>query len=211
MIQDAGEGLTLRRILFEQGGEAGFRGAVDEGGAARTVDERLDALPPGLRSAAPEEVVAVVARVLDLEVIDVLAAGWRKWEELAGAARRSLEVPGETEVVELVDHRMTSAHHPHVEVTVDGKQVARIGVEIELDIDLHAVTAVVSGGRLSALRSGRADVAGKVAIEGVQVVQATRRVELPIEVGLGAGIPLVARPDIVILPPAPTDEPTTAG
>jgi len=92
----------------------------------------------------------------------------------------------------------------------DGKQIAQIGVEIEIAIELHAVTAVVASGRLSALRSGRADVAAELAIEGVQLARATRPVELPMEIGLGAGIPLLSRADVATLPPAPTDEPTIA-
>jgi hypothetical protein len=209
MIEEVGDVLTLRRILFGGDGEDELLHAVDEQGAAGAVDRRLDPLPPGLRAATREEVVTAVAGVLDQRLVDVLAAGWKRWDELAAAARRTLETPGETEIVELVDHEITSTHHPSVDVTIDGRPVARIEVEVEVAIELHAVTAVVSGGRLSALRSGRADVTAEMAIEGVQVARATRQLALPIEVALGDGIQLAGRSDVVILPPAPSDRPPT--
>ncbi len=75
---------------------------------------------------------------------------------------------------------------------------------IDLGIELHAVRAVVANGCLTALRSGRADVEAVLTVEGVEVARASRPVELSIEVGLGAGIPLAGPPDLVTLPPSPT-------
>lgn len=211
MIEGTGDGLTLRQILYEEGGDEDLRRAVDETDADGAIDRQLDQLPPGLHAAAHEEVLTIVSGVLEMRFVDVLVAGWRKWDVLAAAARRTLEAPGEREIVELADHEITSTHHPHVDVDVDGYRVAQIDVEISFAVRLHAVTAVVTGGRLSALRSGRADVDAKVAIEGVDVARQSRPVELPIEVSLGAGIPLVARLDVVTLPPAPAERPTTTG
>ena len=179
--------LSLRRILFGQANDEGVRASLNEKGGGN-VDPRIASVPPTLRGPAREEVFTVVARVLDLPVIDVLAAGWRKWDAIEKAATQTLETPGETELVELVDHTITSLHHPRIDVVLDGQQIAEVRVEISVTIDLHAVTAIVTGGRLSALRSGRADVRVTLSVEEVQVAEATRRVELPIEVGLGDGI-----------------------
>ena len=190
MSHAAGDGPTLRRILFEQEGDSGLRSAMRDSGASGAVDGRLGALSPGLRTIANDEVIAVIAGVLDLRLFDVLATGWRKWEDLAGAARRSLEMPGQTEIVELVDHRITSTHRPHVDVKLDERPIAEIAVQIEIEIELHALTAVVSEGRLSALRNGRATVSAELAVEGVQVARPALPIELPLEVGLGEGIPV---------------------
>ncbi len=207
MIEEADGGPTLRRILFDDGGGGDLDEPADAAGATGAIDGRLGALPPGLRAAARAEILKVIAGVLDQGLADVLAAGWRRWDEISAAARRSLETPGSREIVELADHEITSTHRPSVDVTFDGKKITEIEATIELAAELHAVTAVVAGGRLTALRTGRADVSASLAIVGVEVAKRSCRVELPIEVGLGAGIPLVERPEIVVLPAAPADEP----
>jgi hypothetical protein len=118
-------------------------------------------------------------------------------------------LPGETEIVDLVDHEITLSHRPHVDVMLDGKKIAQIEGEIEVTIELNDVTAVITGGHLSALRSGRANITVRLAIEGMRAAEATRRIELPIEIAIGDGIPLVEPTDVVVLPPAPTGEATT--
>jgi hypothetical protein len=209
MTETAVDGLTLRRILFEEGSDAELRGAMDRAGTTESVEERLAALPARLRAIALDEIVGVIERVLDDTVVDVLAAGWRKWDVLAAAGRLSLESPGQTEIVELVDHRITSTHHPAVDVTVDGVQVAEITLQIEIVILLHALTAVVTQGRLVALRSGRGELSVNLALDGVPLTSATRQIELPIGVELGEGIPLVPAAETAIMPPAPAGPSTT--
>jgi hypothetical protein len=190
MTEDSGTPLTLRRIL-EQDPEGSIPLTPKENAGADTLDQRLDRLPPSLRAAAREEIITTISRVLDRRLVDVLATGWGKAGELTAAAHRSLQVPGETEIVELVDHEITLIHRPHVDVIFDGDKVAQIDAEIGVTIVLHAVTAVVASGRLSALRSGRADVTARLSIEGMRLAETNRRIELPIEVALGDGIPLV--------------------
>jgi len=208
MNEATGEELTVGGVLTEGRGDDALRGALREGDVARAIDRQLKVVPRGLRAFARDEVVGVAIGALDLPLINVMAAGWRKWGELTDAAGRTLEMPGATEIVELHDERITSTHHPRIDVTLDKEEIAHIDLGLELDIVLHAVTAVVSDGRLSALRTGRADVTARLSVEDKTLAEATRPVELPIEIGLGAGISLVDAPDVVVLPASPTDEPT---
>lgn len=192
MTDGADSTLTLRQILLEQGSDGGgvAEGAQQETGAD-TLGVHLERLPPALRAAAAEQIVTLVERVLDRRLVDLLGSGWRKWEQLAEAARRTLHDPGEVEIIELVDHEISSIQRPHVDIAFDGRKVAEVGAEAAVEIMLHAITAVVEEGRLSALRSGRADVDARLSIEGTLVAEASRQVDLSIEIALGEGIPLV--------------------
>ena len=204
MTDGADSTLTLRQILLEQGsdGDGVAEGAQQETGAD-TLGAHLERLPPALRAAAAEQIVTLVARVLDRRLVDLLGSGWRKWEQLAEAGRRTLHDPGEVEIVELVDHEIASIQRPHVDITFDGRKVAEVGAEAAVEITLHSVTAVVEEGRLSALRSGRADVDARLSIEGALVAEASRQVDLSIEIALGDGIPLVeAAERVTALPDA---------
>jgi hypothetical protein len=208
MNEATGEELTVGGVLTEGRADDALRGALSEGDVATAIDRRLEIVPRWLRAFARDEVVGVAISAFDLPLISVLAAGWRKWDELTDAARRTLEMPGATEIIELRDERITSTHHPRIDVTLDREEIAHIDLGLELDIVMHAVTAVVCDGHLSALRTGRADVTARLSVEDQTLVEATRPVELPIEIGLGAGISLVDVPDIVVLPASPTDGPT---
>src|SRR5262245_21250640 len=200
--------LTLAQILFEQGEDA-MRAAIAQGDASGSIEERFaKELSSRLRAIVLDEIVSVMRRVLGVAVVDLLAAGWKKSEPLAAAARRSVQTPGSTEIVELLDHRITSTHRPGVDVTVDGVTVAEIRLDIEIVIELHGLTAVVTEGRLSALRTGRGEATLDVSLDGTPLPPVTRPIDLEIEIDLGQGIPLIPEVvDTMALRPAPAEQP----
>ncbi|MGH2659605.1 MAG: hypothetical protein ACRDHS_08055 [Actinomycetota bacterium] len=195
-------GFTLRRMLFgDEHDDEVLRGALADSGVLDAAVTTQEGVSAGLLTAARDEVARVTAGLLDLDLVDVLVGGWRKYGALAEAARRSLNSPGAEEVVDLAVHRITSTHRPRIDLMVDGVKVAEVDFAIDLTIDLHAVRAVLVGGRLIALRSGRADLHAELTCEGVSVASATRQVELPVIVPLGSGVTLTE--PTVILPPSP--------
>lgn len=196
--------LTTGSILFEEedAGDA-VLGALQDWGGLETVADGLAAIPPGLREAALERLGGVVGEALDLDVTSVLKLGWQRYSSLTDAARRSLDSPGAEEVVELATHRITSSHEPHVEIIFDDVPIATIALRIDLKLDLHAVQAVIAGGRLVALRSGRVDLQADLSCEGVPVKSATRSVDLNLVMELGAGIALVQPSEPVVIPDSP--------
>ena len=205
--------LTLAQILFEQGEDA-LLAAIAQGGTTGSIEEKLaKELSSRLRKIVLDEIVTVMRRVLGVAVVDLLGAAWRKYEPLAAAARRSLESPGTAEIVELLDHRITSSHQPGVDITVDGVKVAEIRLDVEVAIEIHGLTAVVTDGRLSALRTGRGEASLNVSVDGAPLPPVTRPFDLAMEMDLGEGIPLI--PDAVETeslppPPATADQPTPA-
>jgi hypothetical protein len=152
----------------------------------------LDQLPQITRDAAAREVKAAVTGLLDVSLIGVLVSAWRTHEDLTSAARRTLAVPGTTELVPLAEHQITSAMHPYVTVFVDGYQVATIHLDLSFLFDVQAVLAGVRDGYLVALHSGRCEVTATLAIEKTEV--ASRRVSftLPGVVPLNPGVRLLS-------------------
>ena len=152
----------------------------------------LDRLPQLTRDAAVREARAAVTGLLDVSLIGVLVSAWRTHEDLTSAARRTLAVPGTTELVPLAEHQITSVMHPYVTVFVDGYQVATIHLDLSFLFDVQAVLAGIRDGQLVALHSGHCDVTATLAIEKTEV--ASRRVSftLPGVIPLNPGIRLLS-------------------
>ena len=152
----------------------------------------LDRLPQVTRDAAVREVRSAVTALLDVNLIGVLVSAWKTHHDLISAARRTLNVPGSTEVVPLADHQITSAVHPYVNVFVDGIQVATIHLDLSFLFDVKAVLAGIRDGHLVALRSGHCDVTATLAIEQTDVASKQISFQLPGVVPLNPGIRLLS-------------------
>ncbi len=192
---------SLRQLLFP-GAETATQveQQLEERSTLEPAVRKLDRVPSTLVGVAAGKVGSIVAGFLEIDVFDLLLAGWRKYEALMTAARQTVETPGEEQVVELVTHRVVSTHRPRIDVEVDGVEVGSVDVEIDVALVLHAVRAVVTAGRLTALRSGLVDIEAKLSCEGVEIASKNRRLDLALELDLGPGVSLL---DYVVLPEAP--------
>ena len=152
----------------------------------------LDRLPQITRDAALREAKAAVTGLLDVSLIGVLVSAWRTHEDLTSAARRTLAVPGSTELVPLAEHQITSVMHPWVTVFVDGYQVATIHLDVSFLFDVQAVLAGIRDGYLVALHSGHCDVTATLAIEKTDVASKRVSFTLPGVVPLNPGVRLLS-------------------
>jgi hypothetical protein len=153
--------------------------------ALRTHDV-LSSLDSGLRQisavgreAAYSEVASAAREVLDLDLGELLVAGWRKPGELAAAAERTAADPSSSEVVELAPHRITSVHRPLVELLVDDVLVASLPLELQVELQVRSLVATVRHGDIVGLRSGSCEATATLAAEGRQLARSQDRLELP--------------------------------
>lgn len=184
---------TALKLVF--GGDADIPGliaarlpAVTDGG---DLGRALEKLPQVMREAATHELAAAAAGLLDLNPIDVILDGWREHADLTAAARRTLASHSSTELVGLVAHRITLTQEPYVSLLADGHRVATLQLEVSLVLDVTAVVARISAGRLTALQSGHCDVTATLAMQGIDVATQRARLELPGMIEFGSGIPLL--------------------
>jgi hypothetical protein len=189
------EPVTARAFLL--GGTGGdddaqlISRALAEQNAVSSWGLALARLSGSAQGAVRDEVAASAAGVLDLDLGDVLIAGWRKHRDLVEAARQTAAAPAESTVVPLLSHRVTSAHHPAVEVLVDGVRIHTVRMDLTLAFGVDAVVAVVRQGWLVELRSGTATVSGELCVEGVPLVRRKLTLDLPGVLRIGSGIPLL--------------------
>jgi Cu/Ag efflux protein CusF len=152
----------------------------------------LENLPKTTYDAAVREVTAATTGLLNVDLIRMLVAGWRKHHDLTAAAWHTLAAPGSIELVDLATHQVTTTQHPSVTVLVDGHRVASLQLSLSVVFTISALTAKISAGRLAALHPGRCDVTVTLAIQETNVITRQARLELPGVIPFRPGTRLLA-------------------
>ncbi|GHB51409.1 hypothetical protein GCM10010347_21490 [Streptomyces cirratus] len=206
------EPLTVRALLL--GSEDSAPGVLAESlqahRAAAGVIPGGRGLTPAAGRAVESELATVVNGFLDLDLVALVAAGWSRYRALTEAARRTRQYPGSEEVVALATHRITSAHHPSVDLLVDGAPTATVGVDLTVVFKITGLVAVVRDGLLVAVRSGQCAVEAKLAVRDIVVASRKGRLDLPATLRLREPIDLLpgrAVPPPPPFPPAPPPAP----
>jgi hypothetical protein len=166
--------------------------SADIGGEIR---DALDRLPPLTRETAVSQISSAAAELLNVNLADVVADGWRRHADLTAAARRTLAVPGSTDLVDLASHRVTAGQEPYVSLLVDGHRIATVRFELSLVFEISALLAEVRAGRLVALHSGRCEVTGALAIQDINTITRQAHVDIPGMIPLHEGIRLLPAHD----------------
>ena len=143
------------------------------------------------RKAAVQEAATTAAALLKVDLIDVLARGWREHRDIVAAARRTLAAPLSTELVSMATHQVTLEHRPSVSVLVDGQKVATLELGLSIVFDVNALLLGISGGRLIAVHSGRCEITGTLAVQGTDLLVKHAHLELPGVISLRRGIRLL--------------------
>jgi hypothetical protein len=159
------------------------------------LDRALRGVPPAARATAVKEVKATAAGLLDINLIDMLIAGWRTYRDLTSAARRTLAQPGSKELVSLVTHRITAEQQPYVRVLVNGQPVVTVQLKFSVDFDVSALLAEITEGQLVAIHTGRCDITATLAVDDIGVATGQTRLELPGAVPVSPGIRLLPAAD----------------
>lgn len=169
--------------------------------------------PPSLTEVVRHELAEATTGLMSINLADVVAAGWKKYQALTEAARRTHDDPLAKELVSLTTHKIASVHHPSVELYLDGTSIATVEIELEVALTIAALIAVVKEGRLAEIQSGSCTASGSLAVQGVDMIKRQRKFDVCGAFRLGRGVPLLAptRSDQAVEPVAVRKaEPTTA-
>src|SRR5215470_17957604 len=191
----AGEGSTPTALdlLFGRGADAAetLAGEISSLGGGQDLGCALAPLPETVRKAAAQEAGTTAAALLKVDLAGVLVRGWREHRDIVSAARRTLAVPGSTELVVVSSHEITLDQRPSISVLVDGQRVATLQLGLSIVFDLNALLLGISGGRLTGVRSGRCDITATLAVQGTGMLSKRAHLELPAVISLRRGIRLL--------------------
>lgn len=159
-------------------------------GATSSLSGPVADLTAHAQRAFSRDVGKLALELVDLDLGKVLLTGWRKHRDLLAAARRTEQVAGSRETVRLATHRVRSRHEPSIDVLAGETRLTTIVLTIDLVLEVAALEASVSSGRLTALHSGSAKITATFATKDIILLTRSAPLRLPLEVPLGDGIPL---------------------
>src|SRR5215470_18434994 len=136
--------LSIRTFLLGGGKddtETLRRSLVDTGALSTCGGSLLARLTDAAGEAVYDRLASVVAELLDIDLGDVLIAGWRLHRRLQQAAAATMISPGSKEVVELGKHEIPATYEPTIDLIVNEKRLHTF--HVKLDIVLEITTAVV--------------------------------------------------------------------
>jgi hypothetical protein len=144
-----------------------------------------------------QRVGEVLHRLLDVDLGELVLEGWAERTELADAVLRT-RLGRVAEEVRVGDHRITSTHHPTVDVLAGGSPVTALRFELVVALRLRRVVAVVRGGLLVDVPVGQLTATAALTLHGEELVASSGRGPVGAVLRLGDGLlvpgPAVAHP-----------------
>jgi hypothetical protein len=191
MTEPLNEAATLRDLLFGDAAGNASDALAESLREHGTLAPLVSGVPP-LTAVVNRKVADATDGLLSLNLADVAANGWRKFDALRQAARRTCEPAGtDEEIVTLASHRIECSQHPTIELFVDGKSIATIQIDLQIAMDIAGGLAVVQRGRLTEIRTARCTVSGSLAIQQTVIKRKQRQFDLPGAVRLRNGVALL--------------------
>jgi hypothetical protein len=191
----AGESSTLSALdlLFDTDTDAAetLAGEILWPGGDQSLGRAIAHLPETTRQAAAQEAATMMAALLKVDLAGVLVRGWSKHRDIVSAARRTLAVPGSTELVSMSSHEVKLDQRPSVSVLVDGHQVATLQFGLSIVFEINALLLGISGGRLVTIHSGRCDITATLAVQATDLFVRHAHLELPDVLRLRRGFRLL--------------------
>src|SRR5215467_9218077 len=189
----AGEGSTLSALdlLFGPDVAETLAGEILSLGGDQGLGRAVAHLSETTRQAAAQEAATTMTALLEVDLAGVLVRGWSEHRDIVCAARRTLAVPGSTELVSMSSHEVTLDQRPSVSVLVDGHQVATLQFGLSIVFEINALLLRISGGRLVAVRSGRCDITATLAVQATDLFVRHAHLELPDVLRLRRGFRLL--------------------
>jgi hypothetical protein len=177
--------------LFSEAGQDGsteLNNLVTSSGVLKLVPR---AGPAGPLVSGP--VAAALAKVLDQNLGDPILWAWRTHRDLKEAATATLAGTGPAEHVSLASHKISSVHHPEVDVTVDGQAPVTITFDLTLLFTLDALLLTVQRGLLVGLSPAGCSVTMTFGAHGINTTR-SHRYTLPELIHIQTGLRLLPKP-----------------
>jgi hypothetical protein len=142
---------------------------------------------PGIFS----EIAKKIEELLDIDIPDIMVKAWAKYKTLLKYTDREKYPPDQTVLVPLVEHKIESEHHPHIDIVIDDKPFAKIEFQINIELTLKGMVLKIQDGKIKEVKMGSCEGKGSIKCgESVILEKEMEPFSLPSSIDLGDGIPI---------------------
>jgi hypothetical protein len=176
-VRGTGQGIQRATEL------AALRVGLVDSPDARGIQEKL-------RHVGPEALSAQLKRMLDVDLLSLLAGAWGQVRRVRDAAKESLKEPAATQTVELPRHTFEATVKPRLVLSVAGVDWGDVDFELALTATLTSATLSIEAGQLTAVQLGPVTGSVRFSCEGTELREYAREVNLLPAYRLDPPIPL---------------------
>ena len=170
---------TIADIFLPAEGHFDIRAELD-GKVISDLSEEIKQLPDVAWSAFSEEIQFALGKALDIDLLDVVAEGWSKLNQLRDYCGRKQDDEDKPFSVALAQHDVVSSHQPGIDVLLGEKVIGRIVVDVELSLTLKGVVLSIRNDHIIAVASGKFAGAGSVKYRGAALIErSTEEYDIP--------------------------------
>jgi hypothetical protein len=162
-------------------------------GAGKAFDEirdRVSKEASSLKSLVTKEWIAseLGSLLKQIRLVDIFVGAWNKSRELRKYSDPKKYPPDEANFVPLVEHTITSTHHPYLEVLINNSPVRKVRLEVIVKITLQGAVLKIQGGKIKEIRSAAGRGEGEIGIEGAELSKTEpKSFSLPGVIDMGDG------------------------
>lgn len=117
------------------------------------------------------DVARKFTELLDVRIVDIMLNAWKKSSTLKQYLEKTSKSKGETMLLPLADHTITSQHSPYVELLKNGKQIARITFPIAISLIVEGIVLKIRDGEIAEIRSAQVKGKGEIKCNSVVILK----------------------------------------
>ncbi len=187
--------LSIRTFLLggDEDDTETLRRSLADNGVLSTCGGLLARLTDAAGEAVHEQLASVAAELVDIDLGDVLMAGWQLHRRLKEAAAATLMSPGSKEVIELGPHEIPATYEPTIDLIVNEKCLHTFHVKLDVVLEIATAVVVVEHGRLTQLRCGDTAATCTLTLDHAVLAHKRGHLQLPPIYDSVTGLPLQSR------------------
>lgn len=186
--------ITLKTLFLSPEGELpeGALSIIESGQPFLTLKDSIAKEIKGLRwNYAREEIMEKIGDLMDVSLVGVMGAAWKKYEALLKYADSEKYPPDEMILAPLAEHTLTSEHHPYLEILINDQSVVKIEFTITLALSLDGFVLKIQDTKIKGIQVGSIEGNGTITMgETVLVEKGFDAISIPGSIDLGEGIPI---------------------
>ena len=117
------------------------------------------------------KILEKTSELLNIKLKDVLVNGWKKYQQVEQCLEQGKENPDEMFKVPILDHTITSEHHPQLDIIFAGESQAKLDCKLLFKLNLHGIMLKIKGEKIVGVAAGSCQCHAALDCEGIPLFE----------------------------------------